>query len=656
MDNLIFKNNMEIITIRFPELAKRLGSVDINKIAIGNAEDGGIFYAVNQGDAWLPISDPVNPIRNAENGLHKMKRRLLSGLSPTVVVGLCPGYILDAVYKHFLSRLKFSEPFRYIYVIVDSLLCLAAWLKVENRSELLQREELNFYWHEDVHEIIRLCEEDEQRSHLFIPVSTLTEKELNIIIEPLADFYLKREKETLAWQASNDEYYDSFSDSDLADIILGKIGRPPRILIPTHSSSTVVQFSGRDTCKAFENLGWETKILKMDRGLSQWRMAKAIHEFKPDILILINHLRIEDEKVKFYPKNLMFITWIQDTMPYVNQKSTAKKWNNMAAERKRDLIIGYTTQLREAGYHDNRLIDLNMIVDYSIFKPLKLTESQKRKYGCDVCFASNRSKPSDLIVREELLPDLQKYGFTEDILMELHDFLCNEYQNEKTFISYEELLNAASAVSNFASLYHSQSEDIKTAVIQKIFWDMNDVIYRNTAIEWICGIDGIKLHIYGKGWEDHPTMAKYSKGYIKHGEELNLAYNAAKYCLHLNSYENRHQRLVEISASNGRTLTRSRNEILLINDGVDAFLSKLIKASSKNIEMSGQEKKHFDEYVFFVASKIMLDNPEWDSGELLKRVHYQIKLFLSLNSDLLLSRENRLNFNSRTELESILQA
>lgn len=258
-----------------------------------------------------------------------MEKRLYSGLSPAVVVGLAPGYVLETVFKHFESHLRNNEPFRNIYVIVDSLPCLSGWLKAADRSAILSRQEILFIWWEDVQEIVTLCEQDEQRSHLFIPVSELPEQIVNKLISPLAELYIHREREKEEMLKANDQYYDAITDEQLAETIRGKAGRKPRLLMPTHTSSTVVQYSVRDTCAAFEKLGWETRILKMDLDLPPWRMAKTIHDFKPDVLIFINHLRNED-KEKLYPDNLMFITWVQDTVPLINRRDTAKQWTEMA--------------------------------------------------------------------------------------------------------------------------------------------------------------------------------------------------------------------------------------------------------------------------------------------------------------------------------------
>ena len=67
--------------------------------------------------------------------------------------------------------------------------------------------------------------------------------------------------------------------------------RPPRLLMPTCAWSTYVQHSARDTCAAFERLGWETRLLKIEAMLTPYHLVRQINEFKPDVFLFIDHLR-----------------------------------------------------------------------------------------------------------------------------------------------------------------------------------------------------------------------------------------------------------------------------------------------------------------------------------------------------------------------------
>lgn len=335
MSPTVYEANRHLLTQRFPELAARLATETAGlEIAATAARDGGVCYAARNGSGdWRPLTNPVDPIAKAQAAARSMEHRL-SSLAPAVVVGLAPGYELDILAALIREAESKRHPIRRVYVIVHAFPCLDGWLQAADRTEILQREEVEFYAADTVDRIVRLCEEDEQRSYLFLPLSSLPSKEWNRIIDPLARLYRRREAETKELQAANNAYYDAITDEQLGAIIAGETNRKPRLLFPAHTSSTVVKYSARDTCEAFEEMGWETRIFPMDRDLPPWRMVKAIHDFKPDVLISVNHLRTED--TERYPRGLMFITWVQDTCPYINNREAAAEWNAMVAAKEAD--------------------------------------------------------------------------------------------------------------------------------------------------------------------------------------------------------------------------------------------------------------------------------------------------------------------------------
>ena len=223
--------------------------------------------------------------------------------------------------------------------------------------------------------------------------------------------------------------------------------------------------------------------------------------------------------------------------------------------RKRDLIIGYVDQLRQYGYPEERLVPCPMIVNTDIFHPRELTEEQKKKYGCDVMFASNRGKPTEDIVTEDLLPPLEPLGFSRQLLMAIHDELWQEYRSEKTVITDKALKTVLFRILNFQCVFENLSPDDQDNVLQRIFWRLNDTIYRYVILEWLDEL-GVDLHLHGNEWSRHPRFRKFDRGPIAHGKELAIAYQAATYCLHLNCGEYQHQGLLEIPSSGGNLLKR----------------------------------------------------------------------------------------------------
>ncbi len=660
----IYQDNLAKLRARFPVLAERVDAYDADLVAVTKTEDGGYGYAIRQGDSWQALTNLTNPIEVATNAVRAFEATLAKTTNPALIVGLRPGFELDMVYRCFDEAAKKQRFFRRIYVVITSTPCLIGWLKAMDRSQYLRHDDIEFYWHEDIPQLVELLETNRDHSHSFMPMSSLPENQVNTIIEPLAQLFVRRQEETERMKAENDAYYDALTDDELGSIIAGEGDRKPRLMFPTHTSSTVVQYSARDLCAAMEEQGWETLIHTSTHGCSNWEVVKTINEFKPDVYITANHLRTES-KSDVYPKNMMFITWVQDTCSYINNRQAAEEWNNMAgghkevfsdlsrsagsvssnegentsdqegasqpsaalqgrdipaqgdalgtseeslvsseengsrkpeigsqeslstspkddstsptgdstsdkvaielpqSDRKRDLIIGYVGQLKPYGYREDRLVEMPMIVNTNIFRPRELTEEEKEKYGCDVMFASNCGAPTEERI-DELYDDfnhVRKIPTERSLLQTIHDHIWAEYRAEKTFTSEDQLRTELLKVDGFGQWFADLTPGDQDCASQRIFWRLNDVIYRQVVIEWLDDYaqehPDFKLHLYGEGWDKHPRFAKYHRGVLQHGEELSIAYQAAKHCLHLNSTEGGHQRVLEILLSGADVMSRA---------------------------------------------------------------------------------------------------
>lgn len=583
-------NNLDVMRVRYPALAGRLEAFSgPGEVCVFAARDGGVAYGLRCNGRVVPLTDPDAPIARMREQLERNAAPLGNLEKPVLIVGLYPGEELLCVFD-IAARQPEPHARQAIYVCVDSVPCLRAFLETYDASEVIASPRVRFFWHEDAPALVDELRAHPERPHTFTLISGSPNGTLDRVMPPFVALTRERKAETNRLQAENDAYYDGLGDNVLETMIRpdsrgtrNAVARNPRLLMPTCSWSTVTQYSARDTAAAFRALGWEVRHLNMEAQLTPYFMAKEINDFKPDVFLFINHLRTE--ALPAYPRNMMFITWIQDTIPHVHRKTTAEAWNKMAiSPGKRDLLIGYTKQLEKYGYRKDRLVDMPMIVNPEVFKPRVLTEEQKSRYGCDICFASNISKTTDQIVRTVLVPEFAALQpefiesgsggsapMNELLLMRIHDHLWTQYRAEKTFTTYLSLEEELQKLDGFPCAFGSLCEDDREHVIQSIYWKLNDAIYRQVVLEWLDemvsetslhslsrpGSSLFRLYLYGNGWDRHPRFAKYHKGTLKHGEELSVAYQAANYCLHLNSMEGSHQRSSEILACGGRLLTRA---------------------------------------------------------------------------------------------------
>lgn len=619
-----FEDNLRLLKGRFPKVAEFALSRRDLRFSILKAKDGGVYYAIKgAGGQWQAISDPVNPIKTAQRSIDSMGERLTGGMSPALVVGLAPGYVLETVFTHFESRTADFEPFRFIYVLVDSAPCLCAWLASADRSRILKRPEVEFHLASEAAEIAALCESDLTRSHLFIPVSELPPHIVERIIQPLAELFLKRDAEATRRRKENDDYYAALDDASLAKIIRGEAGRKPRLLMPSHTSSTVLQFSARDTCELFESAGWETRLLKIERDLPPWHLIKAIHEFKPDLFLFIDHLRTEDAEGLLYPKDMLFATWVQDSLPAINSKAAAETWNLRVQGRNRDFLAGYVDQLHPYGYEKGRLHPMPMVVNPKIFHRVELTAEETAKYACDICFASNRGWTTEEAVERNLAPALAPLGIGIDTLRQIHDRLWEDYRQDRKYTDYKALAARLLEIESFSAAYGKLKESDQDYAIQRIFWLLNDLIYRYVVLEWLDAYakahPGFKLKLYGRGWERHPVFSRHAAGAMEHGPDLNKAYNAAKRCLHLNSVEGQHQRLMEIIAGGALPLTRGvpMEPTQTRNDFCQMFSHLATDGWSG---LSKTEREELSDFLFSTAARLLRQEPTLTDGDLKKSV------------------------------------
>ena len=65
-----------------------------------------------------------------------------------------------------------------------------------------------------------------------------------------------------------------------------------------------------------------------------------------------------------------------------------------------------------------------------------------------------------------------------------------------------------------------------------------------------------RSRIYGRGWEQHPTLAPFAAGVIEHGAPLRCVYRASKLALQLMPSGFLHQRALEALASGTLPLAR----------------------------------------------------------------------------------------------------
>ena len=562
-ENVVFSSNLAVFSKKYPFLAKKIDFLAKNDLVyVLPARDGCIYYACKDKNGLVPVSDPVNPLQRMQMQLDQYATQLSDTTRPVLIVGLYPGNELISIFE-LSDKIRTPHCPQPIWVCVDSSIGLCGFLKAWDARQIIESPRVKFFWHEDLPKEVENLAAHPEIPHVFTLISGASDRTLGLVLPPLAALIQARDQELVRLCEENNRYYDSLDDRQLAEAIADRAGRKPRLLMPTCSWSTFIQHSTRDTCAAFEQLGWETRILQNDAMMTPYYLARQINEFKPDVFLFIDHLRHEAEEI--YPRNMMFITWVQDEMAHIHCAEAGRKMTEYAAGGRRDLVIGHVDRLEKSfGYPGERLVQLTIPADPRVFRPVSVSAADRAKYGCDIAFMSNCGMPSDQVLETRILPVVEPWGIGRATATAIHDHLWQAYRAGRTFIDRNVFLEELKLFPVFTDVYErsaspsaANGESRQDTLLRLFLWGLNDTIYRHVILEWADEM-GVNMHLYGHGWERHPRFARYARGSLAHGEELNTAYQAAALNLHLNIAQGMHQRLWEMMATGAAFLLRAQ--------------------------------------------------------------------------------------------------
>jgi len=159
------------------------------------------------------------------------------------------------------------------------------------------------------------------------------------------------------------------------------------------------------------------------------------------------------------------------------------------------------------------------------------------------------------------------------------------------------------------------------------------------------------MHLYGHGWKNHPRFSRYACGPVEHGEELNKAYQAARWNLHLNITQGMHQRVWEITAAGATPLFRTREPV---ENDAEPSLSVLRHwaarlAAGGRIEPEAHDGKT-GEWLFRVALNLARRHPDAAADELSGLLMQHIQTLMSSRPDVVIGEWDRLTFSDRDSL------
>ncbi|MGH7176590.1 MAG: hypothetical protein ACREJC_04350, partial [Tepidisphaeraceae bacterium] len=304
-----------------------------------------------------------------------------------------------------------------------------------------------------------------------------------------------------------------------------------RVLGITSRYTTFLQFSMRDWLSAFEELGHETRLL-IESGdhelLNPIAFAQACADFHPDLIVMIDHYRAEHAGL---PANVPWIMWIQDRLPgiYSSRAGTAQK--------AMDYAIGYGRLecVHQYGYPAERFLPVTVGTNEKRFSPQSLGQPELSAARCDVSFVSHATVPADVLVQNEIARQSKEQN--QLLLKAVFDSLRSVYDQGGSVTESHFILKLIREVLAREELVIDNEAPLAEFFVNRV----NNALFRHQALTWLTEIEGLTVHLYGRGWERHPRFSHLARGVADNERQLCAIYQGSTINLQVTPFGAAHQ-------------------------------------------------------------------------------------------------------------------
>jgi hypothetical protein len=333
---------------------------------------------------------------------------------------------------------------------------------------------------------------------------------------------------------------------------------PLRVSIITSRFTTYVQHAARDLAGALERAGHEVNlIIEPDdhSNLSAHGYLRAFDVHRPDLVIAINYPRATLGAA--CPSNVPFVCWVQDALSHLFQSHLGRASGPM------DFLLGnlFNELFEKFGFPSQRALSSPVVADAVKFHPAPAATIGA--YRCDLAIVSHHSETPDAM-HARLVGSARTSAPALVPVFEAIRPIIGDVVRSCASRPANSMLRSACISALSAAAAHRDERAINV-VLRGYALPMADRLLRHTMLDHarvICERHDLSLHVYGKGWGTHPTLAAYAKGPLDHGEQLRAAYQGASMHLHISINTLMHQRLLECFLSGGLCLCMDHRESL----------------------------------------------------------------------------------------------
>ena len=538
-----FAENIAALETRDPQLAGRLQAVVPANPYFIAAHGDNVFLGQKTESGIQVVPDPL-PAPEA--------RRLLSGVYPNgnisfslLIGGLAYGWAWDRIAKLPCKVDGAPGHTPPIYLLTSDVDRLWAVLHVMDWRELLASPRMQIFAGVDAgQQFVDKLSEDTfwpvPRASLRIE-SNLWPGDMNSMIQVVNE---RRHQKFVANKTRLAAIYPTTSGADWSERLRGQ---KLRILGVTSRFTTFLQHSMRDWLSAFEHMGHETHLVieQADHLLCDGHsITEKIVELAPDLIVIIDHYRAE---LQGSPEDVPYVMWVQDRLPNIYSPQGG------ASQGPRDFCLGFGRLhlSNRYGYPQERFLSTPVGINERRFANLELSASDRQRFGCDVSYVSHASKTAEQLTQEFAAngksPEITR--LSDDLLQQIKVW----YATGGQALCEVQLREMVQRSMNATRVYLDERNAAET--INYFHHNVNNALFRHQALQWLADT-GVNLHLWGRGWEDHPTLRRFARGLADNNHELPRIYRASKINLQVTPHGSVHQRLLDGLAVGGFFLMR----------------------------------------------------------------------------------------------------
>lgn len=551
-----FEGNTTQLYQRYPDMRKHNAAFrDVpSKYELYRSIDGNLHLSKRSGDGRREWPEGLRDVKNAMKNATLPHNPNANFCGPYLIAGDRWNAVLDRVFTATQDMfLRFSPR---IFVIEPDLVAFGAMLHtVESVERLCHDRTAVFVGPDCVERLATHFERDmELSAPEFAAWLTNTGKELcDQALHAFAPRMAALERKLQDTLDAIHRHYDGLEVHHWKERFSAGGTEPLRVLGLTSRFTTYLQYSMRDWGRAFMDRGHEFRVL-IERNdydlLPRARTAEVIAEYKPDLVVVIDHLR--HEYGPMIPANVPLVCWVQDLLPNLTTQEAGR------AQGPLDFFIAPdpSSYVNRYAYPAERGLAWTMATDGRTYDSQPMREEQLAPHRCDLSYVSNHSTEPHKFHEKRRTWFLQDEAALRlaDLLYERLTRLFADSTASRT--AYPWLLEGLKEETGLVP----SSDEIEKSMLHNYLYPLAELMLRQSTLEWVaddCDRSGRTLFLYGNGWEGHPRFAKYARGFAKNGQELRAIYQASAINLQIIGTGAVHQRLLDGLAAGGFFLIRA---------------------------------------------------------------------------------------------------